>query len=243
MSDKKSLSIARAIKIAAELFLKRPFEAVSVKEIAMASHCSPTTLYDVFRNKQNLFLEAVEYLNRSIDIPRIERSSEAQTLEPLLAFALARIQFLADIRTREAFRAFIAAIEPVETAVRNCERTLGQLEEVAIEVERSIAAGLLLPHEPNIVAQHIFAGVSFEPAILGQVFRESRQFSSRDIVYRVFTLLVTPKGRTQLDKFLSAMDCAENRTAPAEQSVATPTNIVKFPRDRSRAAITDRMQP
>lgn len=56
--------------MAIDRFLAKPFHEVSVSEIATAAHCSLSAIYDMFGDKEGLYMEALAAQKKTLRAPR-----------------------------------------------------------------------------------------------------------------------------------------------------------------------------
>lgn len=76
----KSLNI---IEIAAKLFSKKGFKAVTTQEIALASKVNEVTIFRHFKSKDNLFEEVVKYISSKPDIDKFIKQDEKELVNYL----------------------------------------------------------------------------------------------------------------------------------------------------------------
>lgn len=204
MSNKKLVSIQRALEVAAELFLQRRFEDVSIKEIAAAAHCSATTIYDIYGSKDQLFVEAIAHHNRTWHAPQISPVA-GDSLRPLLDYANARIRFLAHRRSRAAMRAVTARGRRIKEVEREVHEQQSYFAAVIAEIKSCISSKLLRPYGADVIAYDIIAGVAFEPTIFGQLYGDETPVHVGEIIRKVFTPLVTQAGARELAAYLDTL--------------------------------------
>jgi AcrR family transcriptional regulator len=218
VTDKKIQSLQRVLDCAARIFTDRRFEAVSVNEIAALAHCSTATIYDVYGNKESLFLAAITYKLDNIVRPRIVER-DGSPLERLLAYAEARARWLAAPEQRKVTRSLLCEHERVGHLVRDDMTAQYVLTTKALSqsIRKCLAAGLLREFGEEALAHNILAGTIYEPLVFGLVYGEEAPVDFADILRKVFTPLVSDKGAFELGRYLNRMSRAlqENTTFSA----------------------------
>ena len=202
MSNKKAESLARAIRVARVMFRDRPYEDVSIAEIAAEAKCSSATIYEAFESKSGLYEEV-----------RLKEIAPAWSLGPigapsglagLVSYFLGRVVYLG---TPEAHNLIRSAPHNREAVRRNVGQSIqmrSQLGDVVAEVESCISSGLLKKGDPQAIAYVLYAASGFEPIMYGQIFSDDIAVEPAEIVRTVFSVLVTAKGRKALDRLLPA---------------------------------------
>jgi len=201
MSNKKAESLARAIRVARAMFRDRPYEDVSIAEIAAEARCSSATIYEAFESKGGLYEEV-----RLKEIaPAWTLASEGQPgLAGLVSYFLGRALYLGSPEAHNLIRSAPHNREAVRRSVGQSIRMRSQLGEVVAEVESCISAGLLKKGDPQAIAYVLYGASGFEPVMYGQIFSEDTAVAPAEIVRTVFSVLVTAKGRKALDRLLPA---------------------------------------
>jgi AcrR family transcriptional regulator len=206
MSDKKTFSLERVLRIAAEAFSKTSFEDVSIAAIAAAARCSTTTIYDVFGSKKDLFIETFAYNCARYPTPRLKTNVGLPSLDGLLRYASARISYLSDPALSRYMSSGIAKHERFRSVAEAMMARDNCLGVVAHDVRRCFKANLLRHADADAVAYAICAGTSFEPVVLTLLFGADADIQPSRIIRLVFTPLVTAKGEEQLNAYLDKTD-------------------------------------
>jgi len=200
MSNKKAESLARAIDVARTMFRDRPYEDVSIAEIAAMAKCSSATIYEAFESKNGLYEEV-----------RLKEIAPTWTLAPddgppglagLISYFLGRVLYLASPEAHNLIRSAPHNREAVRRSVGQSIQMHSQLGDVVAEVESCISSGLLKKGDPQAIAYVLYAASGFEPIMYGQLFSEDIACAPAAIVRTVFSVLVTGKGRKALDRLL-----------------------------------------
>jgi AcrR family transcriptional regulator len=205
MSDKKTFSLERVLRIAAEAFSKTSFEDVSIAAIVTAARCSTTTIYDVFGSKRDLFIEAFAYHCARHPTPRLKTNVGLPSLDGLLHYASARINYLSDPALSRYVSSGIAKHERFRSAEAMMARD-NCLSLVARDVRQCLKADLLRHADADAVAYAICAGTSFEPVVLTLLFGADADVQPSRIIRLVFMPLVTAQGEEQLNAYLDKTD-------------------------------------
>lgn len=204
MTDKKARSLQRVLEIAAQTFVRQPFESVSVGAIAEAAHCSTATIYDIYRSKQELFLAAISHALYECRSPHIVESSNEVSLRNLFLYAEARTRFLTspeyrNVRRAVKSQAYLTAPLEREFASQQHELVMADL---LPEVVACCEAGLLRQLPPEIVARTIAACVFYESTVHEVILGEETPIRFDDVIRFIFTPLVSAEGEKQLSAFL-----------------------------------------
>jgi AcrR family transcriptional regulator len=205
VSDKKVHSLTRVLEVAAGLFCSRKYADVSISEISASAHCSTSTIYAVFGNKENLFLEAILYLNRT-RVRSAARFSTSPSSFNLFRFAEMRIRSLATPQRRGAMRAISAQPELARPLLDRIPHPRCGYDPAALdgEISACVKAGYLRAVKPHIIAYHIVAVTAYEPVVLGLLYGEEPAIDVAEVLRNVFIPLVTPEGERLLEAFIAA---------------------------------------
>jgi AcrR family transcriptional regulator len=207
MSDKKVRSLQRVIEIAAQAFASRKFNEVSISEISEAAHCSTSTIYAAFGNKENLFQDAMSYLLQT-QPPAAEPTGARSSLNTLLGFAEARIRTLSSPVRRGAIRAISGQPELAEPLI-DCLKSqecglVARL--IQTEIASCVEAGVLRRLDPQVIAYTIMAVTAYEPLVYGLLYGDNKSVDIMKLLRRVFTPLVTEAGEAQLRAYFGESD-------------------------------------
>lgn len=200
MSNKKAESLARAVEVARAMFRDKPYEDVSIAEIAAVSKCSSATIYEAFESKSSLYEEV--RLKEIAPAWSLAPGAERSGLAGLVSYFLGRVLYLGSAEAHNLIRSAPHNREAVRRSVGQSIQTRSQLGDVVAEVERCISSGLLKKGDPQAIAYVLYAASGFEPIIYGQLFSDDTAFEPAAIVQTVFSVLVTGKGRKALDRLL-----------------------------------------
>jgi AcrR family transcriptional regulator len=204
MSDKKVLSLRRVLEVAAERFCSRKYADVSIGEISSSAHCSTSTIYSVFGNKENLFVEAILHLDKTRVRSGARFSTSPSSLN-LFRFAEMRVRSLATPERRGAMRAISAQPELARPLFDRIPQPRCGYDTIALnaEIAACVKTGHLRAIEPNIIAYHIVAVTAYEPVVLGLLYGEEPMIDVADVLRKVFLPLVTPEGEQLLEEFIA----------------------------------------
>jgi AcrR family transcriptional regulator len=204
MTDKKARSLQRVLEIAAQTFVRQPFESVSVGAIAEAAHCSTATIYDIYRSKQELFLAAISHALYECRSPHIVETSSEVSLRNLFLYAEARTRFLSSPEYRNIRRAVKSQAyltEPLEREFASQQHEL-VMSDLLPEVKACCTAGLLRALPPESIARNIAAGVFYEATVHEVIQGGGTPIKFDDVIRFIFAPLVSPEGEKQLASFL-----------------------------------------
>ena len=202
MTDKKRQSLERALETAEVLFLNRPYEDVTIAEIAGESRCSTATLYSAYGSKSELYEEVrLKKLHNRWAMPA---ASGKASLQDLIRYFLDRAKELGDISSLNLLRSATHNSETVPRYVMNTISSESKLSLIVQEVRACMDAGLLKSGNPKSVAYVIYAGCGFEPVTYGLLFGADEHRDPSVMVRTVFSVLTTPAGTRELDKLLPA---------------------------------------
>jgi len=202
MSNKKAESLARAIGVARAMFRDKPFEDVSIAEIAATAKCSSATIYEAFQSKSGLYEEV--RLKEIAPAWSLVQDAGRSGLAGLIFYFLERALNLGSPETHNLIRSAPHNREAIRRSVEQSVKMRSQLGEVVAEVESCISSGLLKKGDPQAIAYVLYAASGFEPIMYGQIFNHDLAFEPDAIVRTVFSVLVTGKGRKALDRLLPA---------------------------------------
>jgi AcrR family transcriptional regulator len=198
MPNRKSQSLEAALKEAERQFSTRPYDDVSVNDIAMVAKCSTTTIYDAFGNKTGLYLAAAQsFLLRFWD-GVVAKSSGATALERLVTLLEARAESFASFELREALRNLIVRLggENLKGAPDARKMLIYQLETIAQMVQDSLDEGAFHDFQARVLTESIVACVDWRPIMHGMFFgsRDRLNYSPEQIVARTLAPLLTEAG-------------------------------------------------
>lgn len=205
VNDRKARSLERVLDIAAQTFSRRPFDLVSVIDIAEAAHCSTATIYEAYVNKENLFLEAMSRTLKTKGAPRFNPVDAPPSLDTILTYTEARARYLAGPDQRGVSRTLSARPHMMKSLVGDVMTTEHDYVESVLlaEVRAGLAAGLLRRLDPEVIVYNIMAGAVYEPVVYGLMFGDDTPVAFTELVRKVFEPLVSPAGRRQLQAYLS----------------------------------------
>jgi AcrR family transcriptional regulator len=202
MSNKKVETLERVVRVAREMFLNRPYEEVSIAEIAAIAKCSSATIYEVFKSKSALFEEA--RLKELAPGWSLESRRECHGLDGLISYFLGRAAYLGSRETHTLIR---SASHNHDAVQRNMPQSIlerSQLGDVIAKVEHCMDAGILKRGDPQAVSYVLYAACGYEPVMYGLLFSDGNALRPTTIVRTVLSTLLTAKGRKQLDVLLPA---------------------------------------
>lgn len=138
MPDKKTRSLTAALDLAIEAFSTRPFEQVSMAEIAQGARCSTTTLYDVYGGKLGVFFHAMSQAPTvGGGVPRLV-SIQGPPLRRLFILAIAHGDHMSRPETVMRFRNMMLQIDYMPDDVIDILRT--RFERVWTIIRDTLAA-------------------------------------------------------------------------------------------------------
>jgi AcrR family transcriptional regulator len=204
MSNKKAETLARVVEAAARIFSERPFEEVSIREIAATAHCSLATIYEAFGAKQQLF-ESAWLHNLSGPSWSVREDSNNSPLLDLMEFFTQRIVGLTRLGTLTYLNSSRMRNSEVRRDVdRKIERN-APLGAIVDKTRNAIQAELLRPGDPEKVAYLLMAGAGFEPVMYTLLFGAAAVVDTRAILDNVFSPLVTSRGQEELGAYLERL--------------------------------------
>ena len=164
-------TIAQAAK---EVFAERGYQRATLEEIAQRAGMSKATIYLYYRNKDDLFLHAVEELvNTAMAAMAQEATTAKPPLEKLYSMVRGKVEFYE--REREFFRIYLSEKQGLEVAPKTPhkkairEMYLQGVRTLAGVVQEGIDAGVLRPMDSQRLAfflQEMISNV-LEQRILG----------------------------------------------------------------------------
>lgn len=210
MTDKKAQSLRRVLDSAAG-FLARGADDVSMREIADRAHCSTATIYAVYGTKENLLLAALCHMLERLGWPPLPNDHPGKPFEGLLAYAEARARWFARPEQRRVSRSVVSPSGPVRKAVADDMLGKYRLTTAALArvVSHCVAAKSLRALDPDAVAYGILAGTIYEPLVFGLICGEDTEVDFPTMIRKIFTPLVTAKGRRELESRIQRMASPE----------------------------------
>lgn len=202
MSNKKVEALERVVRVAREMFLDRPYEDVSIAEIAAIARCSSATIYDAFESKGALFEEV--RLKEAAPSWSLASGPEGHGLEALISYFLGRAAYLGSRETYALMRSASHNRDAVRRNIPQSIRERSQLGDVIAKVEQCMASGILKQGDPQAVSYVLYAACGYEPVMYGLLFSDGNALRPAMIVRTVLSTLLTAKGRRQLDVLLPA---------------------------------------
>lgn len=205
MTDKKAKSLQRVLEIAAQTFVRQPYENVSVGAIAEAAHCSTATIYDIYRSKQELFLAAISHALYECRTPHLQDSGAEPSLRNLFLYAEARTRFLSSEEYRKVRRALKSQdylTEPLQREFAAQQHELVRAD-LLPEVAACIDAALLRTLPPDVIVRNIVAGIVYESTVHELIQGEQAPIDFAEIIHYIFLPLVTAQGERQLREHMA----------------------------------------
>lgn len=213
MSNKKTESLARAVKTAALMFAERPYEEVSIAEIAARAHCSSATIYEAYETKKGLFRAArMQGLGKVWPLVADERGPAA--LVGLMDHLSDRIAELSKPTLHNFWRTAGVDAEHLRGHMQESIEREGHLGALVDEVQRCMDAGLLRQGDPCGFAYVMLAGSGYEPVVYGLLFGRDTTCAAPAIIEAVLGPLVTDRGRAELSAYIDQLKAG----GPAEPS-------------------------
>ena len=164
-------TIAQAAK---EVFAERGYQRATLEDIAQRAGMSKATIYLYYRNKDDLFLHAVEELvNTAMAATAQEAITAKPPLEKLYSMVRGKVEFYE--REREFFRIYLNEKQGLEVAPKDPHKQalrelyLQGVETFASVMQEGIDTGVLRPMESRRLAfflQEMISNV-LEQRILG----------------------------------------------------------------------------
>ena len=166
-------TIAQAAK---EVFAERGYQRATLEEIAQRAGMSKATIYLYYRNKDDLFLHAVEeFVNAAMAATAQEATTAKPPLEKLYGMVRGKVEFYE--REREFFRIYLNEKQGLEVAPKDPHKQalramyLQGVQTLAGVLQEGIDAGVLRPMESRRLAfflQEMISNV-LEQRIQGQL--------------------------------------------------------------------------
>lgn len=195
---------------AAEFFIERGFEAVSIAEIAAAAHCSTATIYEMFQTKEALYLDAVSHFQLRFEPPRMRTADrDGDALGLILEYCVQRIEFLEAARTRGVMLASLLRSRRPTALLTRLFRERDQVTELGRTVERAIRAGDVRDDaDVDGVAYCIMTGVSFEPLIMN--LHNFGPVPPIPLLRTVLSPFLTPGGARKMTAWIASRALADD---------------------------------
>lgn len=217
MSRSKALSLERTLAVASALLVERQGQNMSISEIAELAHCSTSTIYDVFRSKEQLFLEAFAYGQSQRQPPAvIIPENDVDSFDALLDYLQRRVAFVSKKRCRGSFIALLLHGQSSSAAGDFVDEKSDELGRLAIVVEGAMRSGHLKAADPSIVAYCLSSTASYEPLIANIVRGDT--VCAGDVLDQALTPFVSDEGQAILAAVLAALQ----KEQPPEQGDEQP---------------------
>jgi AcrR family transcriptional regulator len=201
MNDRKARSLEAVLAEAKRQFSSRPYDAVSVNEIAAIAQCSTTTIYDVYVNKRGLYDAAAESQLFDLTAVMDDAAQGATALERLVTVLEGRIRLLSMRQSRETMRNLVAKMSPenISNAPKLRERLVGQYFALIDLVESVMAEGDIREMDPTIATDLILAQSDWRALYHGLVFGsdDPMNFDAPNLTFRILSPILSDRGASQ----------------------------------------------
>lgn len=229
MSNKKTESLARAVKTAALMFSERPYEEVSIAEIACRAHCSSATIYEAFETKKGLF-RAARLQGLGVAWPLVSGETGPATLACLMDHLTNRVARLSRPVLHNFWRSSSIDAEHFRGHVQDSIDREGHLGALVDEVQRCMDAGLLRQGDPCSFAYVMLAGSGYEPVVYGLLFDRDTTRGAAAIMEAVLSPLVTDRGRAELAAYI-------DKLKPDNAPKTNEPSLLEYLRNSPRARV------
>jgi AcrR family transcriptional regulator len=221
MTNRKAQSLEAALIEAERQFSTRPYEEVSVNEIAAIAHCSTTTIYDVYGSKTGLYLAAARsYLERVWE-GVVAKSHGGTALERLVTLLEARAEGFSTFELRETVRNLIARVgrDNLQAVPEVRSMFVGQLMQIIEIVNDAAQEGVFRDLKDRVLADAILAGVDWRPVMHGMFFGSADQmnYTPIQIVARTLLPLLSDKGLAAYEALRPGVMTAAVEAGPVYQ--------------------------
>lgn len=204
MADKKSMALERVIDLTGQMIVEMQFSEISVAEIAARARCSTATIYEVYGNKENLFIDALGQmlLNWAPPTPTVESEGP---FAGILTYTWARIKYCSHRRTRGLLRAMRERSDRGALLASRLMELRGNFGMLINIVEGAFDEGLLRRTDAESVAYCVVANSVYEALSIGNFFGADAEVDAPAIIRKIFTPLVTEEGAARLAVFLKSV--------------------------------------
>jgi AcrR family transcriptional regulator len=165
---RESGTASRLLEITAEMLVNQGYSAVSIAELATRARCSTATIYEMFETKEQLFREALLYLQQREPGPVLcSNGPDDQAFIAILDYSVARIAFLSSARMRGMLLASLPWAERTREEMRILFRERDQAGRLSEAIVAAMRAGHLhaVP-DVEATAYCLLAAMSFEPLMM-----------------------------------------------------------------------------
>jgi AcrR family transcriptional regulator len=203
MTDRKTRSLEAVIEEARRQFAARPFDQVSIADIASAAHCSTTTIYDVYGNKDGLYFAAAQSFLTDYwaETAALRRGDTA--LERMVTLMEARAERFSAPELREALRNLVARVGTNQLRSTPLIRSMltSQLSLLTELTHACVAEGAFVNLPSGLLVETLIASVDWRPVMHGLLYgaNDPLNFPVPIIVARALITLLTPHGRAAYD--------------------------------------------
>lgn len=207
--DRKRKSLEAVLEEAKRQFSTKPFEEVSVAEIAATARCSITTIYDVYGNKDGLYLATAQSYLKDFGTSLSSSVSGQTALERLMNFLDARVEAFSKPDLREAMRNVVTRLggQNLQGAPRMRNMFISQLQRVIEMTQACLDEGSIRPMRADILAENIIAHVDWRPLFHALIFgaQDPLNHPPQHIVARTLLGILTEEGIAAFDRLRPGM--------------------------------------
>lgn len=209
MPDRKTRSLEAVLSEAKRQFSSRPYDEVSVNEIAAVAQCSTTTIYDVFGNKMGLYVAAAQDFVSSL-LDEIEGAESGKSpLERLVGHLEMRAERFATQNVREMVRNVIAqvSIDNFKATPEMRAGLVARYYKLTALVNSAIESGTFRSMPPHYITDIVLAHIGWRPLFHGLLLGSSDplNFSPEELAWRSVMPFLTAQGREEYKQLRPAL--------------------------------------
>jgi AcrR family transcriptional regulator len=215
MPDKKTRSLEAALTIAIEDFSSRPYEVVSIADIAKRAACSTTTLYDAYTNKRGLFYAALLRAPGNAGYLSFAANFPGEPLHQLFLIAIADGDHMNHPQTRMRFRKMMAQLDEFNeaelTTLRDRFESAWRMVHDTIKNAKAVG-DIGAQHDASALTDMMFAMYSYLGVMIPLTVRSTAVIKDRDparIASGVFSNFCTVQGRKKMKRYVKEMQETE----------------------------------
>ncbi|HAJ46013.1 MAG TPA: hypothetical protein DCL54_05475 [Alphaproteobacteria bacterium] len=198
MPDRKAASLKAVLDIARAEFSSKPFDQVSIGQIATAAHCSISTIYDVYENKHGLYVAATEAHVLGIWQKLAASATGDSAFEQFINLMEARAETFSQHNFRGAFRNLVTEIggSDLISAPKLRKSIIEQYEQFMDLVARCAAEGVFRDLPARVMGEVILAHLDWRPLYHSLCFGSDAPLNipPREIVRRGLLSFLSDKG-------------------------------------------------
>jgi len=203
------VTLERVLTVAAQHFVDQRFEKVSIGAIAREAHCSTATIYEVYENKDNLFVRAMSR-RVQLSLPSLSAAQGHSGLRALLELVHSRIDSLSSSGNRALSRAISRQPEIMQRTLSEAmsEVRRNTEEALSIHIRSALDERTLRPIASDAIRYNIMAISAYAGTLLALIYGINTPVSAPELIHYTFAPLVSKKGQQVLDRYLAELPAA-----------------------------------